>query len=147
MDAEELDAAMRLGERSPLDPRAAGDLGRFGLGLKTASFSQCRRLTVASMSDGRMNCLRWDLDVLASSPDHGWHLLEGAAPDRNICFNPLLAAGKGTLVLWERLDRIVTPGFSEQDFLDLVDDVERHLAMVFHRFLDGERRALAAFDQ
>jgi hypothetical protein len=142
MDADELDAAMRLGERNPLDPREAGDLGRFGLGLKTASFSQCRRLTVASMRDGRMNCLRWDLDVLASSADHGWHLLEGAAPESEYLLEPLLAAGRGTLVLWERLDRIVTPGFSEQNFLDLVDDVERHLAMVFHRFLDGEPPAL-----
>lgn len=137
MDAEGLDAAMRLGERNPLDPREADDLGRFGLGLKTASFSQCRRLTVASMRDGRMNCLRWDLDVLASSADHGWHLLEGAAPGSEHLLEPLLAAGRGTLVLWERLDRVVTPGFSEQNFLDLVDEVERHLAMVFHRFLDS----------
>ena len=137
MDAIGLDGAMRLGERNPLERRAAEDLGRFGLGLKTASFSQCRRLTVASMHDGRMNCLRWDLDVLASSPDHGWHLLEGTEPGSEHLLEPLLAAGKGTLVLWERLDRIVTPGFSEQDLLDLVDDVERHLAMVFHRYLGG----------
>jgi hypothetical protein len=141
MDAEGLDVAMRLGERSPLDPRAAGDLGRFGLGLKTASFSQCRRLTVASVQNGRMNCLRWDLDILATSPDHGWHLLEGAAPGSERLLAPLLTAGKGTLVLWERLDTIVTPGFSDQNFLDLVDEVERHLAMVFQRFIDDDRAA------
>ncbi len=137
MDANSLDLAMRLGERSPLDQRAAGDLGRFGLGLKTASFSQCRRLTVASIQGGSMSCLRWDLDTLASSVDHGWYLLEGAAPGSERLLAPLLAAGKGTIVIWENLDRIVTPGFSQQNFLDLVDDVERHLAMVFHRFLDG----------
>ncbi|WP_316206856.1 MULTISPECIES: ATP-binding protein [unclassified Bradyrhizobium] len=142
MSAEELDAAMRLGERSPLDPRAIGDLGRFGLGLKTASFSQCRRLTVASLRNGRMSCLRWDLDVLASSADHGWHLLEGAAPGSEHLLEPLLAIGKGTLVVWEQLDRIVTPGSSEQDFLDLVDDVERHLAMVFHRFIAAAHPSL-----
>lgn len=142
MDGIELDGAMRLGERSPLESRAVDDLGRFGLGLKTASFSQCRRLTVASMRDGCMNCLRWDLDVLASSPDHGWHLLEGTEPGSEHLLEPLLTAGKGTLVLWECLDRIVTPGFSEQNLLDLVDDVERHLAMVFHRYLDGGRPPL-----
>ena len=71
---------MRLGERSPLDTRSATDLGRFGLGLKTASFSQCRRLTVASKKEGEVHCLRWDLDLLAASEDGGWHLLEGAAP-------------------------------------------------------------------
>ena len=49
---------------------------------------------------------------------------------------------KGTLVLWERLDRIVTPSFTEQNVLDLVDVVERHLAMVFHRYLTGQSPAL-----
>ena len=83
-----------------------------------------------------MNCLRWDLDVLASSPDHGWHLLEGTDSGSEHLLEPLHAAGKGTLVLWERLDRIVTPGFAEQNFLDLVDEVARHLSMVFHRYLD-----------
>ena len=137
MDATQLDAAMRLGERSPLDQRAPGDLGRFGLGLKTASFSQGRRLTVASIRGSNANCLRWDLDVLASSPDEGWHLLEGPAVGSESLLEPLLSAGRGTLVLWERLDRMVTPAFAEQDFLDLVDGVERHLAMVFHRYLAG----------
>jgi hypothetical protein len=139
MDATGLDAAMRLGERSPLDPRAVDDLGRFGLGLKTGSFSQCRRLTVASIQNGLMNCLRWDLDLLGSSPDDGWHLLEGPAVGSEHLLEPLIAAGQGTLVVWERLDRIVTPGATEQDFLDLIDGVERHLAMVFHRHLDGGR--------
>jgi hypothetical protein len=142
MDAQELDLAMRLGEKSPLDERTAGDLGRFGLGLKTASFSQCRRLTVASLKSGQLNCLRWDLDVLAASPDDGWHLLEGPADGSEGLLQSLKDAGKGTLVLWERLDRIVTPGFTAQGFLDLMDTVELHLAMVFHRYLDGPRPRL-----
>lgn len=142
MDAKELDLAMRLGERSPLNERTKGDLGRFGLGLKTASFSQCRRLTVASIKGNEFNCLRWDLDVLAASPDHGWHLLEGPAEGSEPLLEALTTAGKGTLVLWERLDRVVTPGFGEQDFLDLMDTVERHLAMVFHRYLEGNRPRL-----
>lgn len=142
MDERALDAAMRLGERSPLDARGSDDLGRFGLGLKTASFSQCRRLTVASIRDGRMNCLRWDLDVLASSPDDGWHLLEGPTAGSEHLLEPLLIAGRGTLVLWERLDRIVTAGSTEQDFHDLIDGVERHLAMVFHRYLGRSDDAL-----
>src|SRR5262245_34236160 len=63
----ELDRAMRLGEKSPLDSRNDTDLGRFGIGLKTASFSQCRRLTVASKPKGGATaCLCWDLDVLAA---------------------------------------------------------------------------------
>lgn len=142
MDAHSLDLAMRLGERNPLDLRGAGDLGRFGLGLKTASFSQCRRLTVASKKNGEFNCLRWDLDVLAASADDGWHLLEGPDENSEALLSPLVHSEGGTLVLWESLDRIVTAGFEEQDFLDLIDGVERHLAMVFHRYLDGPRPRL-----
>ena len=142
MEGTELDRAMRLGYQSPLDARADGDLGRFGLGLKTASFSQCRRLTVASRRGSHTSCLRWDLDVLASSPDDQWRLLVGAADGSHERLDPLLAVPHGTLVLWENLDRIVTPGFSEQNFLDLIDVVERHLAMVFHRYLFGQQPKL-----
>lgn len=135
MDDGELESAMRLGDKSPLDARDAGDLGRFGLGLKTASFSQCRRLTVASSRGGRFGCLRWDLDVLAASTDNGWHLLEGPHAGSEHLLDLLFEAGRGTIVVWEMLDRIVTAGSMEQNFLDLMDEVERHLAMVFHRFL------------
>ena len=137
MDACELERAMRLGERSPVEKRAAHDLGRFGLGLKTASFSQCRRMTVASKKGASTSCFRWDLDVLAACEDGGWYLLEGAAPESISVLEQLDALATGTVVLWEMLDRIVTPGFSEQDFLDLMDRVESHLAMVFHRYLGG----------
>ena len=41
MDDLELDNAMDLGSKNPNDERSAQDLGRFGLGLKSASFSQC----------------------------------------------------------------------------------------------------------
>lgn len=142
MSAVVIDKAMRLGEQSPLDERHVDDLGRFGLGLKTASFSQCRRLTVASMGSDGLQCLRWDLDVLAASPDDGWYLLEGPAHGSESLLDTLEVVGCGTLVLWEVLDRIVAHGFSEQDFLDLIDHVERHLAMVFHRYLEGPKARL-----
>ena len=106
MDDAELDRAMRLGHQSPLDERPVSDLGRFGLGLKTASFSQCRRLTVASRQSGTVSCLRWDLDVLASSDGDSWPLLEGPAEGSSRFLEPLLGAPRGTLVLWENLDRI-----------------------------------------
>ena len=138
MDDAELDRAMRLGQQSPLEARADSDLGRFGLGLKTASFSQCRRLTVASGKEsGSIGCLRWDLDVLAASGDDLWRLLVGPADGSHRLLEALQVAGRGTLVVWEVLDRIVTPGFSEQNFLDMIDTVECHLAMVFHRYLAG----------
>jgi hypothetical protein len=139
MDDGELEQAMRLGQLNPLTDRSPEDLGRFGLGLKTASFSQCRRLTVASRKNGKTSCLRWDLDVLANSDGDGWLLLEGPAEESVDLLQPLNSADHGTIVLWEQMDRIVTAGFREQNFLDLIDGVERHLAMVFHRFVQGPR--------
>lgn len=137
MSDAELFSAMRLGDRNPLNTRGASDLGRFGLGLKTASFSQARRLTVLSTKDGQPSCLRWDLDVLASDPSGEWHLLEGPESSSKARLVQNIGHTSGTLVLWERLDRIVTAGFTAGHFLDLIDDVERHLAMTFHRYLDG----------
>lgn len=142
MSDPDLESAMRLGDKSPLDDRAATDLGRFGMGLKTASFSQCRRLTVASKQDGAISCLRWDLDALAADPASEWILFEGAARGSEDLFSELTTAESGTIVAWELLDRIVTEGYTADDFLSLVDDVERHLSMVFHRLLQGPRARL-----
>ncbi|GAB1078491.1 MAG: ATP-binding protein [Shewanella algae] len=138
MDAQGLDTAMRLGELNPLDERDESDLGRFGMGLKTASFSQCRSLTVATMQNNQFNCLRWDLDVLVESSGDGWFMLEGASDTGLPLVESVKNIGHGTMVLWEKLDRILTDGFTSNDFLDLIDQVERHLAMVFHRYLEDK---------
>ncbi|MBY4715583.1 ATP-binding protein [Burkholderia cepacia] len=137
MDDAELESAMTLGDKSPLDSRDPDDLGRFGMGLKTASFSQCRRLTVASAKNGSHTCLRWDLDELALKPEIGWALLEGPAPGSDAFIAKILDRSHGCLVLWETMDRIVTKAFSPDHFLDLLDEVEQHLAMVFHRLIEG----------
>jgi hypothetical protein len=145
MSDAELESAMRLGDRNPLHARSAGDLGRFGMGLKTASLSQCRRLTVASVKGGIESCLRWDLDELAADPDAGWLLFEGPAPGSKPFLAGLKDKKSGTVVLWEEMDRVVTAGYASKDFHDLIDLVERHLAMVFHRLLQGPRARLRLF--
>jgi hypothetical protein len=138
-----LESAMRLGEKSPLDDRAVGDLGRFGMGLKTASFSQCRRLTVASLKHGEtLGCLRWDLDAIAARPDDGWILFEGPAKGSESYLSQLFGKPSGTIVLWEILDRIVTAGYTAEDYADLIDDVEKRLAMVFQRLLQRAQTKL-----
>lgn len=137
MSDGELEGAMRLGDKNPLSPRDAHDLGRFGVGLKTASLSQCRRLTVASVKDGVQSCLRWDLDELAANPDNEWLLFEGPADGSQAFLASLDGKKAGTLVLWETLDRIVTDGYTADNFNDLIDNIESHLAMVFHRILQG----------
>ena len=77
MTESELIEAMRLGSRSPLEDREPSDLGRFGLGLKTASFSQCRRLTVVTRCNNSRACRPAALTrspILAMPAlEKGWH--------------------------------------------------------------------------
>ena len=143
MTQKQLTEAMRPGSQSPLEERDPSDLGRFGLGLKTASFSQCRRVTVRSRPDeGRQSTRSWDLDYVNQTGE--WRLLkdiDGNTTSRLVNFD---RHPHGTMVLWEMLDRIVDEsdaddGDAQQRFLTLVDDVERHLAVVFHRFMVGSR--------
>jgi hypothetical protein len=146
MEDAELESAMRLGDKSPLDARSPDDLGRFGMGLKTASFSQCRRLTVASRKKGGQTCcLRWDLDVIVARSEDRWILFEGPALGSEAYLAPMDNAKSGTLVLWETLDRIVTAGYTADHFVDLMDNVEKRLAMVFHRLLQDPGAKLRIF--
>ncbi len=70
MSLDELIEAMRTGSRNPLDERSASDLGRFGLGMKSASFSQCKQLTVMSRRDGVTSAATWDLDKVEVVPEN-----------------------------------------------------------------------------
>ena len=145
MNEKTLTDAMRPGSANPLDSRKPDDLGRFGLGLKTASFSQCRKLSVWSRcAEGNAAGRCWDLDYVANHDE--WRLLKVAAPRRLEPFNHLIGLRSGTLVLWEQLDRAVdnSPSSSaeaHQRFLQLIDDVHAHLAMIFHRYLEGTASA------
>lgn len=146
MNDTEIESAMRLGGRSPLDTRDPTDLGRFGMGLKTASLSQCRRLTVASAKQGSAPCcLRWDLDAIAAREDDAWILFEGPAEGSEGHLTVLDNKVSGTLVLWEVLDRVVTAGYTADHFNDLIDDVEQRLSMIFHRLIQGPRAKFRLF--
>ena len=140
MTEGELSEAMRPGSRSPLEGRSAEDLGRFGLGLKAASFSQCRQLTVASMRNAQVAIRRWDLDHVACVQE--WQILKEPVTGSEEMLKPLHGLDQGTMVLWEDLDRVVgnvpiSDSGSHDHFLSLIDRVGSHLAMVFHRFLEG----------
>lgn len=139
MTSEDLRIAMRPGSQSPKDLRAKFDLGRFGLGLKTASFSQCRKLTVVTRYNGVTNSAQWDLDFVAAS--NKWSVL--IPPIKDVFGIQNLSAEVGTLVLWEEIDRIGVDGNnieSENHFNELLSVLADHLGLVFHRFLDGEAK-------
>ena len=132
--------AMRLGSRSPLEKRKKDDLGRFGLGLKTASFSQCLSLTVASKTKNSNQVIRkWDLPFVTKRNE--WILLRHGTDCLNSYSARLEEMQSGTVVLWEALDRL-TQGTQTNDdrahrvFLDRIEGVRSHLSMVFHRFLE-----------
>ena len=133
--------AMRLGSQSPLAPRDPRDLGRFGLGMKTASFSQCRCLTVRTRaSPGSDATRRWDLDHVAQCNE--WQLLHGSLASAQPCFERLASLESGTTVIWQKLDRLVAGQHKDSDraqqlFLARASRVCEHLAMVFHRLMRG----------
>lgn len=140
MAPDELTEAMRHGGKSPLDARSPHDLGRFGLGLKTASLSQCRKLTVVSLKDGFLSARCWDLDLVAER--EAW-VLRVPDTENEIRQLPhvedLILQGQGTVVIWQELDRLAAGETSIESALGIkMDRVRGHLAMVFHRYLAGE---------
>lgn len=139
MSPDETTHAMQYGSQSPLDKRAPTDMGRFGLGLKTASLSQCRCLTVISKKDGDFAARQWDLDVI--SEKRKWTLLIPNFEQLQAYpgFSHLEAYESGTLVVWNKLDRLSAGSVSfEQTFGHKMNAVRNHLALVFHRYLAGE---------
>lgn len=142
MTEEELKQSMKAGSKNPLDERSEQDLGRFGLGLKTASFSQARRLSVLSkVKHESIVVRRWDLEYIQDHDE--WRLLKTIADGSQELVKKFLDVEHGTMVLWELLDRIISHvGQNEKRFMRLIDKVENHLSMVFHRFIEGQNPRL-----
>lgn len=145
MSESELFEAMKTGSKNPLDTRDSDDLGRFGLGLKTASFSQCKKLTVATRNSiGNVHVRCWDLDIVTS--ENAWILLKSASPKANKLISEYFnKCGSGTIVIWEKLDRIV-PGTSCNDedyqkaFLSYAQSVKNHISVVFSSYMSGLKK-------
>ena len=137
---EELYDALRFATKSPVAARADEDLGRFGLGLKTASFSQSRRLTVISSKNSKISAARWDLDYVVEKDQ--W-LLEILDPKDIRLDKEYLEKIKvhGTIVMWENLDRVLSGDkdtFSPRQVAGVLGKLREHLELVFHKFLEGK---------
>ena len=144
MSSDEIVEAMRPGAQNPLETRSANDLGRFGLGMKTASFSQCRKLTVISKKTGYHSAYwTWDLDYVAMT--HKWELIRWAPGTYS---NVLDEQKSGTMIIWTDLDRVIPPTTSvndivaKQKFSDAWARVKSHIAMTFHRFIENNDIAI-----
>lgn len=133
MSKEELVSAMRPASTNPDENRAVNDLGRFGWGLKSASLSQCRRLTVISRKNGALTGAIWDLDDCVD-----WQMIQLNELEAKELVGPKLDGVSGTEVIWTRCDRLSENGsMSESDFNAAIIDAEEELSLIFHRFLSG----------
>lgn len=141
MDSDTLVKAMTPGSKDPKDEREDHDLGRFGLGLKTSSFSQCKALTVITKKkDHSMIKRHWDLDYVNETGK--WNLLDYLSNEKYL--ERLNDHDTGTTVLWEKLDRLVGSSNVENTsarkvFLEEFEHVETHLSLVFHRYIDRKK--------
>lgn len=140
MSKQELFRAMCYGSQANEKERSKDDLGRFGLGMKSASLSQCRKMTVISKKDGVVSAYRWDYDEITSQGQRGdWTVLE--LNDTEIiqlyCYNELSILEHGTLVLWEEFDGLYksSGGRIYEALTRNRNNLLDHLPLIYHRFI------------
>ena len=141
MDIATLVEAMRMGTKGPLAHRSETDLGRFGLGLKTASLSQGRCVTVVTRTSRNAPPVsrRWDIDHIQKTDR--WQLLENPTRVGEHFVHKLQTMPSGTAVIVEDLDRAtflrVNAEQRDQHLGQALQSIREHLSMVFHRFIEG----------
>ena len=137
MNRNELFDAMKYGSSLKRGKRQEGDLGRFGLGLKSASLSQCRNLTVVSKKDGNLSAFTWDHDVVEEKKD--WIMLERSAEEiQSFKFIDYLNEKEsGTIVIWEDFDIIKeSSGNVYAELMEHQSETSDYLSLIFHRYLN-----------
>lgn len=136
MDRDELLNAMKYG--SNRDSYGESDLGRFGLGLKSASLSQCKKLTVVSKKNDKLSAFCWDLDSVLYSKTWDCLELDFDEIEQMPMIEILKEASQGTLVVWQNFDIIYkkSSGHVREALSEEVEDTEKHLSLVFHRFIN-----------
>lgn len=141
MSKQELLKSMNIGSSDPLDSRSIHDLGRFGMGMKTASFSLGKKLTVLAKNNGITNNASWDLDYVRQTDQ--WQIL---VEDNSSAFidklsNRLSEYDKGTVICISRIDKVISSDSANEKrkFFKMIDNVKNHLALVFHRFMESKK--------
>lgn len=139
MNEKEINIAMQYGSKNPTEERDKKDLGRFGLGLKTASLSQCRCLTVISKQGDRLEGRQWDIDHVIEVGDWSLIILDEEEINEFPQVEELKKYESGTLVIWQKLDRLMAGEINfELSLGRKIDRVRNHLSLVYHRYLMGE---------
>lgn len=137
MAANGVHEALRFGSRQDY---GLNDLGRYGLGLKTASLSQARAVTVVSRSRTGVTTARsLDLDLISELDE--WLIVDPGETVTVRRATQMLASGFSTVVIWDGLDRVLPErnpegGWAKRRMESLTAKSVAHLSMVFHRFLE-----------
>lgn len=139
MTNNELFDAMKYGSEQKRAGRSKSDLGRFGLGLKSASLSQCRKLTVYSKKDGKFSAYSWDLDIIEKKKD--WYVVELEEDQIKdlLFFDWFDDKESGTVVLWEHFDLIEkSSGNVYATLMKYQESVSQYLSLIFHLYLNRQ---------
>jgi hypothetical protein len=140
MSSSDLEKAMQYGSPERTNPKS---LGKFGMGLKTASTSFCRKLTVLSKKDSKVAVRQWDLDVIKDKDE--WILLEPNIADYSDQVQNLEAitsGTNGTIIVWENIDRLIRisgESGTKDQLKKLLEELELHLSGVFYNFIAGTK--------
>lgn len=138
----ELQENMRIGCKNPKDERDETDLGRFGSGMKTASFSVARSLTVISKKEGKPICACiYDIDQIIQNDK--W-IVEALSEDEILKIPELskvFKSGHGTQLIWKNMSRYKSSTMREINENALAEDIasiKKYLSIYFHRFMEGK---------
>lgn len=148
MNEDTLFEAMQFGSKNPNSQRGQHELGRFGLGLKTASLSQCTRLTVSSQqTTAKTKSLQWDFKRIIEGATSAWSVDELEAEDisknpvlENLLREHLANFQTGTIVLWQCIDSILQgcngKRKQEEKFNEVLAEASSYAQTIFHRFIN-----------
>lgn len=147
MDSNLLVASMKIGSADPSDKRMSDDLGRFGMGMKTAAFSMGKRLRVVTKQGEKLSTACWDLEYIENQHDGKWSLLIDDLPETEVyeAHPKFQEFENGTLILIDLLDRLVDMSSlkkSKTNFYKVVERVKAHIGMVFHRFIEEDELSI-----
>lgn len=146
MDYQELMDAMEIGSADPNEMRPSEDLGRFGLGMKTASFSMAKKLLVISKNKSVISNAEWNLDTVESKDK--WEITEYDEADILMILESINTHThynnweQGTLIIISELDRLIDEANiekSKKSFYKMIQNIKSHIAITFHRFMEEDK--------
>lgn len=143
MSKDELISSMKIGSSDPSSDRDIDDLGRFGMGMKTAAFSLGKKLVVLSKHDGNISNACWNLNYIEFKKDGKWSLIIADSNDKKIVKyeHRLANFNNGTILIIEDLDKLVDVNSlqkSKASFYRTLERVKKHVGMIFHRFIEED---------